>query len=125
MNHNPSESQIQESICEYFSIICQRRKFIYFSVPNESLSPRNGKKLSGPEYGRVNKLKKIGLLSGVSDLAIVHLGLVYFMEVKKPKGKLSEPQKLFRQNALNAGAEYAVVRSVDEARACLEVWGIL
>ncbi len=126
MNLNPSESQIQISIVEYLSLMARRHGFIFFSIVNEAYGIGKGKgQLTGQEYGQIALLKKQGLTAGVSDLEIVHKGKAYFLECKKHNGQLSEAQKLFRQNALNVGAEYAVVRSVDQVIESLKVWGIL
>ena len=70
-------------------------------------------------------LKKMGLLPGVADLEIIHKGRAYFLEVKKPGGQLSDAQKLFRQRALDCGAEYVVVKSVDGVISALMGWGIV
>jgi hypothetical protein len=117
-----SESDIQIAIVEYLSIVAKRYGLLFFSVPNEAMTPKDGKRLSGPEYGRMAKLKKMGLRSGVADLVIVRKA--YFMEVKKPGGKQSVAQKEFMSDALAVGSEYAVVRSVDDAIKALEAWGI-
>ena len=45
----------------------------------------------------------MGLRAGVSDLVVVLEGRVIFVEVKTPKGRLSEHQRFFR----------AKVRSLD------------
>ena len=119
------ESQIQIAICDYLSLIAGRYGLLFFSVPNEAYAAGKGKRtLSGREYGKINNLKRMGLTPGVSDLVLVHKGKTFFVEVKRQSGKLSENQKVFRQNALNAGAEYAVIRSVDEIETALKIWGI-
>ena len=124
MNHQ-SESQLQEQICNYLSMICRKYKFIYFSVPNEAWGAgRSKKKLSGAEYGKINHFKKMGMTSGVSDLIIGHKGKMFCLELKLPKGKQSESQIIFMNNCKTAGVEYGIVRSLDECKSCLEFWGI-
>ena len=120
-----SESLIQCAIVEYLGWKAHKHKFMFYSVPNESMVPKNGKKFSGAEYGRMNRLKSMGLTAGVSDLVIVHKGYAYHMEVKRPGGQLTEAQRRFRQDVYNCGSEYAVVRSVDEAINALKVWNII
>ena len=126
MKIEPSESQIQMSIVEYLSLMAHRYGFIFFSIVNEAYGIGKGKgALTGQEYGQIAKLKKMGLTAGVADLEIVHKGRAYFLEVKRPGQTQSDAQKLFMQNAYNVGAEYAVVRSVDQVIESLELWGIM
>jgi len=123
-----SEASIQIAIVEYLSLICRSHKFIFFSIPNESMTPKDGKKLSGKEYGRINRLKKMGLTPGVSDLEIVYKGSAYFLEVKRPGragSRLSESQNIFMKNSSAAGARYAIVRSVDDVIDALRIWRII
>ena len=114
------ESDIQIMIVEYLKLL---PNIIFFSVPNESFAPKKGK-LTGPQLGRMSKFKKMGLRSGVSDLIICKNGKVYFLEVKTPKGKISENQNQFRNEAIFAKCEYAIVRSFDDAVKQLKVWGV-
>ena len=122
---NPSETDIQIAIVDYLSLISARHGFLFFAVPNEAMQPSNGRTLSGGEYGRIKRLKRMGLTAGVADLVLTHKGRAYFLECKKPGGQLSDNQKLFRQRALDCGAEYVVVKSVDDVISALGVWGIL
>lgn len=123
---NPSETDIQISICDYLSLMAVHHGFIFFSIPNEGLmkAASIGKIPSKIVYILITTLRKMGLLPGAADLEIIHKGRAYFLEVKKPGGQLSDAQKLFRQRALDCGAEYVVVKSVDDVINALEVWEI-
>jgi hypothetical protein len=86
----------------------------YRHVPNgEARSPRTGA-----------KLKRMGVQAGVADF---HLtlpgGITGWLEVKASDGRQSSEQKAFQAAEEAAGARYAVVRSIDEARAVLASWG--
>lgn len=121
-----TESNLQEQICNYLSMICRRWEFIYFSVPNEAWGAgRRKKKLSGAEYNKINQFKKMGMTPGVSDLIIGHNGKMYCMELKSPKGKQSENQIIFEKNCHRAGVEYRIVRSLEECTAVLKEWGVM
>lgn len=122
---HPSEALIQCAIVDYLTLMASRHRFLFFSVPNEAMVPKDGKKLSGAEYGRVNRLRRMGLTAGVSDIVLVHAGRAYFLECKKPSGQLTEHQKQFRQRVFDCGAEYIVVRSVDEVITALKIWKII
>lgn len=57
---------------------------------------------------------------GGSDLIGVFRGRAIFVEIKTPTGRQSPEQKTFEQLVRGKGGIYAIVRSVDEARALLE-----
>lgn len=73
------------------------------------------------------KLKAMGVRPGVPDLVLFLAdGSVCFIEVKRERGGRMSPEQLaFRAWADDRGLPYAVVRSVDEAWACLRAWGCL
>ena len=52
-------------------------------------------------------------LAGV--LTVGGVGVAVFIEVKAPTGRMSEEQRLFRDNAARRGAVHLVARSADEA----------
>ena len=62
--------------------------YIIFAVPN------GGKR----GIKEAERLKREGVLSGVSDLIILSHGKVIFLEMKKLNGKLSDKQKDFNEN---------------------------
>jgi len=97
-----SEERIQQQIVmhyrnTYCRVDCEPRCII-FSVPNE------GK----PE------LVRTGLMSGVSDLIIIHGSKVIFMEVKTNIGRQSEKQKMFQDQVNKLGFDYVLVRSFED-----------
>ena len=109
----PNESKIQQQI------------FIWFNN-NFCLKHHNPRSIiwSVPNGGTRNKieaiiLKATGLLPGVSDLILIHLGKVVFVEVKTPIGKQSVQQIDFEQRIKNNGFEYHLVRSLDEFKQIL------
>jgi len=113
------ESDIQTQIVALLSLHSHKNHYLFFSVPNErDLSA------SGNRFAKINKLKKMGLTSGVADLVIVKNGQAYFMEVKTPTGIVSDNQRWFMSNAASVGAHYAIVRSYEEAIKVLTAWGI-
>jgi hypothetical protein len=121
-----TESKIQQAIVQYLSLIANGKDLVYFSIPNEAWGAGRRKKiLSGPEYGKINELKKMGMLPGCADLCIVYNEKAYFIEVKTDTGKQSQAQILFMDNVLKAGCEYAVCRSVDDVKWCLKEWGVI
>lgn len=102
-----SEASIQQEIVVWFkNNFCLKHhepQSIIFSVPNE----REG-------YQIMRKLLLTGLMSGVSDLIVIHKGQVLFFEVKTPTGKQSKPQKLFELKVSKQGFKYYLVRSLKD-----------
>ena len=72
-----------------------------------------------------NKSKALGMKKGWPDIQFVHVGRFYTMEAKSETGRLSKEQKECRDAIEAAGGFYAVVRSVDDAKAALIEWGII
>lgn len=66
------------------------------------------------------QLMSIGVLSGVSDLVVIHSaregqpGTHYYFEVKTPTGTQSDAQKAFKMRIEALGYKYYLVRSVEE-----------
>lgn len=68
------------------------------------------------------RLKAEGALAGTADLVIIEDGRALFMELKAPKGVLSDVQKGFRARAVRAGAWYAIVWSLENAQEITKLW---
>ena len=115
------EAAIQIQLVAYLELVKNTYKFMFFSSPNEAL----GKARTGAGIGRMARLKRMGLRSGVADLIFVKEGRVFFLEMKQPKGRQSEHQREFEADCAEHGAPYAVAYSFDEAIAILTAWGIL
>lgn len=57
----------------------------------------------------------LGCHRGISDLVCMRGGRTVWVEVKSPTGRLSDWQDAYRLNVTQAGGEYVVVRSLDDA----------
>lgn len=68
--------------------------------------------------------KAMGVLPGFPDLLIYTGERGYCLEVKTPKGRLSEAQKDVKERLERQALPYAVVRSVEDTRAALAEWGV-
>jgi len=122
-----TESKIQQNICTFLSLIAYQTGIVYFSVPNEGImSVLIAFKVPKVTcFKIVNHFKKMGLLPGTSDIIIIHKGMAYCLEVKKPGGKQSKDQILFMRNVIASGGRYEIVYSLDGAKKQLIKWGIL
>lgn len=70
-------------------------------------------------------LKRMGVKAGVPDFIILSPGLVAFLEVKRPGKYLSPAQNDMKSSLELAGFGVTVVRSIDEAIARMEQWGVI
>ena len=71
------------------------------------------------------ELKRMGVLAGILDLTILtHEGELFFLEVKDGRGVLSVSQRAFGAFLDAARIPWMVVRSVDDARRALSLFGI-
>ena len=62
-------------------------------------------------------MQTAGALPGVPDLLVIAPGgKTLFMEVKTPSGRLSDVQKEFANKLQTMSHNYALVRSIDDAR---------
>ncbi|MHB2169940.1 VRR-NUC domain-containing protein [Alsobacter sp. R-9] len=106
-----SEHELQVGIVAM--IRAKYRKVLVYAVPN-----------GGARFIReASRLKDEGVLAGVPDLALILPdGRAAFIEVKAPKGVLSNEQKVFRDWALSNDIPWAVARNIDDATAVLDHW---
>lgn len=102
-----SEAKIQQEICVWFKnnycLKHHKPQSLIFSVPNE----REGIQM-------MRKLIQTGLMSGVSDLIVIHKGQVLFVEVKTATGKQSPKQKEFEDKVKQQGFKYYLVRNLED-----------
>jgi hypothetical protein len=110
-----SEFELQRFVvqCLQFN---RRAGVIFYHCPNgESRSKRTGA-----------KLKAMGVLPGVADICLVLPGgASAFLELKRPDGRASVEQRLFRSECETSGAGYAIATNPEEAVAVLLRWGAL
>ena len=99
------ESEIVTSICDYLEL----RKVFFW---RQNVSPTVNKSADGWSFRRMPK----HALKGVPDIIILKAGQFIGLEVKREKGKLSLDQVAFRLRAEAAGAQYFVVRSIDDVQ---------
>lgn len=73
----------------------------------------------------VAKAKWMGMRPGWPDFEIMWRGSAYFIEVKTPKGRVTDQQRAAMEALRAAGCLVEVVRSVDDAVALLKGWGMM
>jgi hypothetical protein len=97
-----TEAELQKNIINY--IHTNYPQLLVFSVPNEAT------------YRRRNYFIKLGMLSGVSDLILVFLNGVIFIECKAPRGRQSVEQINFQKRIEALGFKYFIVRDLEEIK---------
>jgi hypothetical protein len=112
LNKAVSELSIQAQILAYIKLQAKPGVFA-FAIPNA------GKR--GPRAQ--TQAKREGMMSGVSDLAILMPGgRVAWLEVKRAKGKQTPMQKVFSQLCYDINHLYGVAYSLDDAIVFLKHW---
>lgn len=100
----PLESAIQAAICDYLAL---KKLFFWRQNTAPTFDKTKGVFRAMPKYA----------MKGVADIIVItDGGFAVFLEVKRPKGKQSEDQKLFEERCKKIGCEYYVVTSVDKVK---------
>lgn len=97
-----SEANLQATIVEY--IKTNYPNILVFSIPNEAT------------YKRRSYFKKLGMLSGVSDLILVFLNGILFVECKNMNAKQSIEQINFQKRVEALGFKYYIIRDLEEIK---------
>lgn len=100
-----SETEIQTAICDYLAY----RKNIMFWRQNSS-----GSFFKGSDGSRQFRKPPKYAKNGVPDIIVVKEGKFIGLEVKTPKGRISEAQKLFKEQLEAVGGKYFTVSSIDD-----------
>ena len=94
------EVQIQRQICDYLAL----KGHTFWRVNNiPAYDPTRGTFRAMPKYS----------MAGVSDILLILKGVLWCIEVKG-KSPQSDSQKEFERKVINVGAEYHIVRSVED-----------
>lgn len=68
-------------------------------------------------------LKAMGVRAGVPDICIILPGgKIGFLELKAPKGRVSDSQKVFIESAMNKGCSVGVCYSLSDVADHLNSW---
>lgn len=104
-----SESELQKQIAR----ACEAQGWLVIRVNSMVTQPDDKRFL------RAYYVQNINTSSGHADLVCYRNGRAVFLEVKTPTGRQSESQKRFQSCAVKYGMNYYIVRSIEEALACL------
>jgi len=109
-----TEAALQRAIVQYLDAVLLP-SYRAFAIPNAAPRTRTGHASNAVA----------GLRKGVPDLAIVGGSKVYFIEVKTPRGVLSDEQSEFGVWCVTkAFVGWACCRSLDDVKTALAHWNI-
>jgi hypothetical protein len=101
-------------------------QYLRYALPGAwVMHPANELAMAGRPVARAiaqKKAKSLGMVPGAPDIIALWHGNLWAFEVKAPKGRVSEPQAAVGAHIEQMGGRWAVVRSVDEAAACVAAW---
>jgi hypothetical protein len=103
------EAGIQRQIVDYIRFVAP--DLLVFAVPNGSQRTASGRPANAV----------YGMVPGAPDLVVVcPLGRIFFLEIKSPKGRVSDAQFAFHTELHKRNHTVAVVRSIDEVKLVFE-----
>ena len=109
------EAQLQRAVIAHLALR-GIAGLIYHSIPNEAKRTP----------ATAAKLKAQGMLPGVADLIIIAPGgRAHYLELKAPKGKMSDAQMDFVTICRANGTRCDAAWNIDTALAILDGWGLL
>ena len=95
------EYKIQIEVCKFLFYLQDKYQFRFFHCPNE------GKR----KVWYLKKLKNMGMKSGVPDLILEFPRSKFvYCEIKMPKGRLSNSQKLWKVQSEILGTPFHVIK---------------
>jgi len=108
------EDALQRDVIEYLQTVLPPR-WLCFAIPNGSKRDKNGRPANWVP----------GIVSGIPDICILgRPSLTYFIELKAPKGRVSEAQGEIHDQLTELLHHCRVCRSVDDVQAALALWGV-
>ena len=97
------ETDVLHSICDYLTV---KKHYFWRNNTIPVFSKNNNAFIRMPKYSR----------TGLPDIIIIRDGFIIGLEVKTEKGRQSPNQVQCQKDWKEAGAEYWVVRSIDEVQ---------
>jgi hypothetical protein len=108
VKRNNEEEILQRSVMQFLAVALPPDA-VAFAVPNGGLrSPREAARMKG-----------MGVVAGIPDIAIVYRSRAFFIELKGTRGVMSAAQRAMADKLNYCGANVMLCRSVDECEAAL------
>lgn len=115
--HRHPEADIQRAIVAFLRLVLPPGSVVHHSAHEQRGGGAAARRRQGIAQG-------MGVAAGFPDLIVLAEGRVLFLEVKSPRGRLSEAQVEMRHRIRAQGHHHAVVTSVEGAEAALKAAGI-
>lgn len=105
------ETDYQRLIIDYLTVLEKQNKLWFQRTNNTAIYDPVGKKFRSLSKGQ----KK-----GFPDIIVFMNGKTIGLEIKTPTGRQSAEQKIMEQKMKEQGAEYYVVKSLEEVKQIIE-----
>jgi hypothetical protein len=116
------EDKMQETVCAHLRIRGVP-DMLFWHTPNSS--KMGGKRTSSGVPLAALRLKRQGMLAGVSDLVFLHNATFYALELKVKPNKPTDAQFEFMDRVKAAGGYAHWTDSLERALKILEAWGLI
>lgn len=111
---NRPEEELQKAVTAYLNLALPSDA-VFFHVPNQR----------GTRSAFENQLlKTLGVCAGFPDMAILWRGSLFCLELKAPKGRLTQTQKDLHKRLRAAGARVEVACSLEAVETLLDIWKV-
>lgn len=107
------EDDLQEAVCTFLKWALPEDA-TYWAVPNGGLRHTR----------EAQRMTRLGVRAGIPDLHIAFRGKLHCIELKAPRGTLSEVQVQTVEKLLKCGVPTIVCRSVEAVEQALRTWWI-
>lgn len=95
---------------EYQKIISKGKKKNPETIIQNSIRER----LRANGWFVIRHQQGLGCHPGLCDLTVLRDGITLYLEIKRPRGILSDNQKIFKADIERAGCQYIVAKSLDD-----------
>lgn len=106
------EADLQAQVC----------KFLTHALPKDAWF--GAVPLGGGGRIRGQQLKRTGSKAGTPDILVIHQGMAIWLELKAPKGPVSDAQLYCHAQLRRAASAVYIVRSLDDTIAALTDFGV-
>jgi hypothetical protein len=100
--------------------------YLHYALPGAwIMHPANELNLGGDRVANAiaqRRAKSLGMVPGAPDIIALWHGNLWAFEVKSAKGRVSDAQAAVGAHIERMGGRWSVVRSVDDAAACVAQW---
>ena len=107
------EEQLQMQVCKFLHHALEGNS-TFFAVPNGGLRSRS----------EAARFKATGTIAGMPDICVVNDGRLIGIELKAPKGRVSDAQLYCHERLRRARVPVTVCKSVDDVIAALTESGV-